>query len=132
MTTEPRLDWSTAQVQEGTLTVEVAGKLPSGWKRSFDATAALLNHGDWAKLKIKHHQVRVSGAAPGEEEKLRHFLESVVLQANADHRAASESEHDGERGRRDAADRPDGEREPDVEMTERFRAFADAGSDPSG
>ena len=124
--TEPTLDWSTAQVHEGTLTVEVAGTLPSGWKRSFDATATLLNQGDWAKLKIKHHQVRVSGATPGEEEKLRHFLESVVLQANADHRAASESKHDGER------DRPDDDSGPDIEMTERFRAFADASTNPSG
>jgi hypothetical protein len=123
---EPKLDWNTAEVREGTLTVELEGKLPSGWKRSFDATAALLNQGAWAKLKVKHHKVRVRGARPGEEEKLRHFLESVVLQANADHRSAEqpESQHNGERARHDHD-----ERQPDVEMTERFRGFAHASSE---
>ena len=56
---------------------------------------------------------------PGQEEKLRHFLDSVVEQANASHPSETdepESNNDAE------SDEAEG---PDAEMTARFRSFAE-------
>ena len=67
---------------------------------------------------------------PGSEDKLRHFLEGVVLQANAAH-----TDDEGEERRDEAEDRDEGgdeeqrETGPDEEMSERFRSFGDGGRD---
>jgi hypothetical protein len=65
----------------------------------------LLGAGDWGDIEVKKGTVRVTGVEPGSEEKLRHHLEAVVAQANADH--VSDDEDEG----------------PDAEMTRRFRSF---------
>ncbi|HEY5316964.1 MAG TPA: hypothetical protein VIJ20_03230, partial [Solirubrobacteraceae bacterium] len=67
--------------------------------------------------------VRVSAVAAGNEEKLRHYLESVVEQANAAVRPAESDAGEGAQGESD--------RYPaDARMTASFRAFADdAGAD---
>jgi chromatin remodeling complex protein RSC6 len=70
--------------------------------------------------------VRVADVSDGSEERLRHFLESVVAQANADHTPddsdrdedAEDEEDEGGDDDRDAAS-------PDDEMSERFRSFSD-------
>jgi hypothetical protein len=122
-----KLNWSTAKVEDSKLTVDLDGELPSGWKHSFDAVARLLsNSTDWGEVSLKGKKsVRVTDVSEGSEERLRHFLESVVEQSNADHRP-DESEDDSrsdadERDDDDAADEPG----PDAEMSERFRSFAD-------
>jgi hypothetical protein len=122
-----KLNWSTAKVEDSKLTVDLDGQLPSGWKDSFDAVARLLsNSTDWGEVSLKGKKsVRVTDLSEGSEERLRHFLESVVEQSNADHRP-DESEDDSrsdadERDDDDAADEPG----PDAEMSERFRSFAD-------
>ena len=69
------------------------GDIPKGWKRSFEATVRLLGGGEWGEIEVKKDTVRVSDVEPGSEEKLRHHLEAVVQQANADHEP-DESEED--------------------------------------
>src|SRR3954453_23326032 len=101
-TSQPRLDWGQAEVKDGKLTVSVAGEPPDGWKDTLEKTAALLSSGDWDTVRMKKQTVTVEGVRPGTEDKLRHFLESVVQQANATHEpeagdAASEDENGGEK-----------------------------------
>jgi|SRR6185312_300198 hypothetical protein len=106
------LEWASAEVKDATLTVGLEGELPKGWKDSFERTVKLLGDGDWGDVALKKGSVRVSDVTPGSEDKLRHHLEAIVAQANADH----EEHEDGD----------DDEREgPDAEMTDRFRSFAE-------
>jgi hypothetical protein len=126
---EPQLDWSQAEVKQGILTVSIAGDPPRGWKDTFQRTAQLLSNGEWQDISLKKHSVRVEGLRPGAEEKLRHFLESVVQQANATHEEPSDedtSDDDGATGQDEDADDPAKDESPseDTEMTERFRSFA--------
>jgi hypothetical protein len=118
-----KLNWSSAQVADGKLTVELAGDRPRGWKKSFEKTVRLLGAGgNWGEVRVKKGQVHLSHLTPGDEEKVRHFLDSTVTQANAAH-PSSEPESD-------ATDRPPSDESgPDAEMTKRFRAFADADAD---
>lgn len=117
------VNWATAQVDKGNLNVELDGELPRGWKKSFERTVRLLGGGDWGEVRIKKGNVRIAGVMPGTEEKLRHFLDSAVTQANADHRE-SQPARSGDEGR-EGDEAPAGERDdPDAEMTARFRAFA--------
>lgn len=126
-----KLNWSTAKVEDSKLTVDLDGELPAGWNESFDAVARLLaSSADWGEVKLKGKKsVRVSEVPEGSEERLRHFLESVVEQANADHRpeeserdkADGSDEDDQDKGGDDDRDEPG----PDAEMSERFRSFAD-------
>lgn len=120
---EVSLNWSSAKVTDGKLTVELAGDRPRGWKKSFEKTVRLLGAGgNWGEVRVKQGQVHLSGLTPGDEEKVRHFLDSVVTQANAAHRP-SESDPDAP-----DLQSPD-ESGSDAEMTKRFRAFAEGDSD---
>ncbi len=125
---EARIDWSTATVSDGTLTVELEGERPKGWKGAFETTLKLLGHGQWGEVTLKKGTVTVPEVEPGNEDKLRHHLEAVVEQANASLRP--EEEPDGGGG--DDDDDADGQTEddgPDTEMASTFRSFAeDAGS----
>jgi hypothetical protein len=127
-----KLNWSSATVTDGKLTVELDGDRPRGWKKSFEKTVRLLGAGgNWGEVRVKKGQIHLSRLTPGDEEKVRHFLDSIVTQANAAH-PASESDSD-------ATDRqPPDESGPDAEMTKQFRAFAEpdrdsgSGSDSPG
>ena len=124
-----KLSWSAAEVKDAHLTVALEGKLPRGWKQSFERTVKLLGDGEWGAVELKKGTVQVSDVAPGTEDKLRHHLEGVVAQANAAHEAREreKEERDGEKGGAKAKDaEPEG---PDGEMTERFRAFAEGDED---
>jgi hypothetical protein len=73
--------------------------------------------------------VQVDDVRPGDEEKLRHFLESVVQQANADQRPREEQqEPDGDDDRDQRADEGEAS-QPDEEMATRFQAFAERTGD---
>jgi hypothetical protein len=118
-----KLNWTTATVENSKLEVGLEGDIPSGWKESFETTARLLGRGDWGEVRVKKQTVRVDDVTPGTEEKLRHFLESVIVQANADHAPPkSESEPESESAGDDGE--ADDEEGPDAEMTHRFRSFA--------
>jgi hypothetical protein len=114
-----RLDWSSAEVHDGTLEVGLSGEIPKGWKKRFEGTIELLPAGDWGKIALKKSRVRVHDVVEGEEARLHHFLESVLLQANAadepNEPEADEDDHDAEEDEIDPLD---------SEMTERFRSFA--------
>jgi hypothetical protein len=129
---EPKLDWSSAEVKDSNLTVPVEGDLPDGWEDTFKTTVQLLGGGAWGEIKLEEQKAEVSGLRPGSEEKLRHFLESVVQQANASHLSDEEGQDKDE----DSEDRDEDDEESeqesdeDKEMSERFRSFADGdGSD---
>ena len=119
---DPRLDWNSAEVRGGKLSVSLAGDEPPGWRDTFEKTIQLLDGGDWEEITVKKHRVRVKGVTPGSEERLRHLLESALLEANSNHIAADQPSGDEPEEHTDAGE--DRESSPDAEMTERFRSFA--------
>lgn len=124
--TAAHLNWAEAEVKESKLVVGLEGAIPKGWKQSFETTVRLLGGGEWGKVQVKKRTVQVNKVSAGSEEKLRHFLESVIEQANADH-PPKEDEKADEPDRGKAADEDDGG--PAAQMTERFRAFAQPGGE---
>jgi hypothetical protein len=121
------LDWSTAEVKNGVLSVGLDGERPKGWNKTFAATAAMLGGGTWSKVALRKDRIKVTGVTPGVEDKLHHFLESVVLQTNADHAPETEddSDGDGEQELEQESGQGDSDDDPDSELTSRFKAFAD-------
>jgi hypothetical protein len=109
---EITLDWSTAKVKDGTVTVELTEKPATQWVKHFDRTVKLLHRGNWSEVKLKNKVIRLGVVAAGTEGEVRHFLESLVLEANTtiepDQHASS-----------------DNGSEEDRVMTERLRAFAE-------
>lgn len=65
----------------------------------------------WGEVELHKQRIDVAAVSEGAESDLRHFLESIVLQVNADLAAPVESPQD--------ADDHDGR------MADAFRAFAD-------
>jgi hypothetical protein len=119
------VDWETAEVNRAKLQVELRGELPSSWKKSFRTTARILGRSqEWGEVELKQRTVSVSRLTPGSEEKLRHFIESVVEQANA----ATEPPDDGTDADEQVASNGD-EAGPDERMTQRFRAFSSQAND---
>jgi len=120
--TAMQLDWSTAEVSDGRLTVDFSERTPKQWREAFVRAATLLSHDTWELDEVKPGRVRLSPVRLGEEERVRHFLESAVLEANSTLVGEEElfqptspdesEEHDGE-----------AEPRPDAELTARFRAF---------
>ena len=47
---EPKLDWSSAEVKDSKLTVPVEGELPDGWEDTFKTTVQLLGGGSWGEI----------------------------------------------------------------------------------
>ncbi len=116
-----KLSWSDAEVKDGELAVPLDGDVPKGWKQSFARTVALLGSGDWGEVTLKKGLVVVADVTPGSEEKLRHHLESVIVQANTtleDDEDEPEEEDDAE----PEAAGEDQRSDPDAEMTQRFRS----------
>jgi hypothetical protein len=123
-----KLNWSTAKVDDSKLTVGLDGEMPSGWKDSFEAVARLLaSSADWGEVTLKKKSVAVADVSEGSEERLRHFLESVVEQANADHQPDDSERDDSDEDADEDEERDDDSDDagPDAEMSERFRSFAD-------
>jgi hypothetical protein len=118
---EPRrIDWASAQMEDGALTVQLTGKGSKAWKARFESVLALLDtpHSSWGRVRLNKSTVKVSAVRQGTEPELRHFLESVVLEANSDTRPAA-PENDAET--EEAGRTPD----IDEQMTATFRAFTD-------
>jgi hypothetical protein len=123
--THLKLDWSTAEVQSGTLTVSLDGKPSDQWEASFERTAHLLDRGTWPEIKLGKRKIEVKGVEEGSEERLRFFLESVVQEANAEQgEDEEESKRDGEPESAEETSETEQETNPDREMTDRFRSFA--------
>jgi hypothetical protein len=113
------IDWSSAEVRGGDLTVALAGEANAEWAERVQAIVERLDRPSsaWGATKVTKAKVKVEAVSAGAEEDLRLLLDSAVQQANADF--APEDEGDGNDG-------PSG---ADAGMTEAFRAFADEPSD---
>jgi hypothetical protein len=111
---ESALDWGSASVDDGRLTVPIIGDVPTGWTTRAKRVVERLERpgSGWGAIRVTKKQLRVEAVAPGAEHDLHHFLESVVLQANTDVRDEDEDTADDERSERDQ------------EMTEAFRSLA--------
>lgn len=111
-------------MRDGTLTLELAGPSSKEWNARFRGALALLGNArtEWGEVRITKKSIKVAGPRQGSESELRHFLESVVLQANAGANLGAPQ-----------TSRPDHvEREPDVEeqMAAVFRAFGNGIREP--
>jgi len=115
------IDWTTAAVRGGRLTVEIAGDPGREWSARVRELAERLDRpgSDWGEIAVKKTRLRVKDVAEGAEADLRHLLESAVLQANAEFAPDDEDEDDGD----------DEGSEQDRAMTAAFRAFAEPGDD---
>lgn len=71
-------------------------------------------HSGWGKLSLTKKAIKVSEVQQGSEADLRHFLESAVLQVNADIAPDAPKQHNEDH------DEPD----LDEQMTQTFRGFA--------
>lgn len=119
--TEPRqIDWASAEVREGTLSVELTGSASKGWSKQFDGVLRLLEQtgGGWEEISLRKKGIEVSAVRAGSEEELRHFLESLVLQVNSDLGGELDQPPPGLRRDRDES--------ADEELTATFRSFAGA------
>jgi hypothetical protein len=116
---EIAIDWESAEVQDAQLTVGLTGEPPSGWTKRVGHVVERLERPSnaWDKVKVTKARIRVDGVRPGTEEELHHFLESAVLQANADLRPDDDTSPEDERS------------EDDQRMTDAFRGFAAAHPD---
>jgi hypothetical protein len=121
------IDWSSAEVSEGTVVVALTGKASKAWSDSFDGVLRLLGHGmgGWGEIAHDKKTITVQGLQPKAERDLRHFLEAVVVQVNAElAEPASESEQ---------AEPADPQELEDQEMTAILRSFGEPqanGPDP--
>jgi hypothetical protein len=110
------IDWGSASVDGGRLTVALAGSASAEWKKRVQQVIQRLERGSggWGEIKVTKSELRVDAVKPGSETDLRHLLESAVLQANADLRpeepAATANDEDRS--------------EEDQQMTDAFRSFS--------
>lgn len=113
-----QIDWGSADVQDGILAVALTGRSSKAWRTRFEAVHALLEHSerDWGEVGLTRRAIEVEGVHEGSEEALRHFLESIVLQVNA--------ELPPDDGEDDALVGADPQMASDRRMAARFRGFA--------
>ena len=119
------IDWASAEVHDGDVTLELSGKSSKAWRERFDTVLRLLGSsgGGWGEVKLAKGSIRVKSLQPQAEGDLRHFLESLVVQVNAELPA----EHDeGEDDAQDGAESLDRGAILDAEMTATLRSFAEA------
>jgi endonuclease I len=110
------IEWDSASVTDGRLTVALSTSRPKGWTGHFENVLAQLGHRGqgWGEITVGKRKVHVDDVTQGAEADLRHFLESAALQANAAVGATDEQDDDDVSG-------------PDDEMTAKFRSFAAGG-----
>ena len=110
------LDWASASVRDGELSVEVSGTPNAEWARGLEAIVERLYRpgSGWGEVKVSKATLRVASVSPGSEADLRHFLDSAVLQVNSNFAPDEEGE----------AGDDDGGSPEDREMTDVFRSFS--------
>jgi hypothetical protein len=110
------LDWASASVKDGELSVDVAGTPNAEWTRALESIVERLYRpgSGWGEVKIAKATLRVASVSPGSEADLRHFLDSAVLQVNTNFAPDEEGE----------ADDDEGGPPEDREMTDVFRSFS--------
>ncbi len=105
------IERGSAQVRDGRLTVALSEKAPKALAGVIERLGR--DGHPWGDVEVAKKKLQVAGVSPGTEAQLRHFLESAVLQANADAGFTADEDDDEHV---DSAD---------AEMTAAFRAFAD-------
>jgi hypothetical protein len=116
---KPQINWTSAEVSDGELTVGIAGDVPKGWVSRLKALLERLGQTgseSWGPVKVAKGRITVEDLQDGAEPDLRHLLESAILQANAD--VTPHDDGDGASGQESP------ERARDGRMTAAFRAFA--------
>jgi hypothetical protein len=110
------IDWASAEVHDGKVVVALTGKSSKAWSEAFDGVLRLLGHGTggWEKVAHEKKTIEVDGLQPKAEGDLRHFLEAVVVQVNAEVAEAPEPEPEP----------ADPQELEDQEMTATLRSFA--------
>ena len=113
------IDWASAEVADGKLTVAIAGEPSKEWAERIGAIVDRLqpSGSPWA-VEATKKAITVKGIEPGSESEVRHLLEGAVLQANADFAPEEDEEADDAGGS-----------DEDAAMTEAFQAFADKPAD---
>jgi hypothetical protein len=108
------IDWASAEVKGGELTVSLAGEANAQWAERVQAIVERLDRpgSAWGATKVTEATVAVEAVSAGAEKDLRHLLDGAVLQANADYAPEVQD---------DAGDQAS---EEDTAMTEAFRSFA--------
>ena len=121
MSEKLRLEWSSAEVSDGTLVVALNRRPPKKWREAFARATALLSHGSWTtRLSRRDTAVRLDPVELGDEERVLQFLEGALLEANRTIVPEEELFEDDEAG-----DSQQVEVSADEELARRFRAFAD-------
>ena len=118
--TGPReIDWASAAVSGATLTVGLSGPPPRGWRGHFERVLRLLDQagGRCGRISIVCGTITVADVREGHESDVRHLLESVVQQVNAD--LGLEPDDHAEATEADRA------QEADRAMATAFRGFAE-------
>lgn len=115
-----QIDWGSADVERGSLTVALTGRSSKAWRTRFEAVHALLEHSerDWGEVGLTREAIEVEAVREGSEEALRHFLESLVLQVNAELQPDDVGE--------EALTAADPQMASDRRMAATFRGFAPA------
>jgi hypothetical protein len=116
------IDWSGAQVSEGSATLPLTADAPKDWTERFAGVAALLapkGSARWGDVQVGKKAVKVAELQPGAEDDLRHFLESVVAQVNSE--LSGETDVRAAQAEQDESD-PQAAR--DVESADRLRSFS--------
>jgi hypothetical protein len=121
------IDWVSAEVHDGDVTVELSGKSSKAWRERFDTVLRLLgaSGGGWGEVKLTKGAIRVRSLQPQAEGDLRHFLESLVVQVNAE---LPSEEGDGRDDDGAGAESIDRGAVLDAEMTATLRSFAESGT----
>jgi hypothetical protein len=119
------IDWASAEVRDGDVTVGLSGKSSKEWRERFDTVLRLLRQsaGGWGEVKLTKGAIRVKSLQPQAEGDLRHFLDSLVAQVNAE-LPEGEDEGDGDDDEGDA-ESLDRSAILDAEMTATLRSFAE-------
>jgi hypothetical protein len=112
----PQIAWQEAEVHDRELHVALSMPAPRGWAARFRTVLARLaqdGDGRWGRVSVSRRELKVADVAEGGEGDLRHLLESVLMQVNAD--LAEEEERPAELS---------AEQQRDERLSETFRGFA--------
>jgi hypothetical protein len=113
------IDWASAEVHDGDVVVALTGKSSRAWSDSFEGVLHLLGHGTggWGEIDHDKKAIKVHGLQAKAEGDLRHFLEAVVVQVNAELAEAEPAP---------PAEPPDPREIEDQEMTATLRSFGES------
>jgi hypothetical protein len=105
------LDWDSVEVRDGTLDVGLTAPPGRAWASRFRSVLVMLDRvdGGWGEVRLRRATVTVSEVREGSEARLRHLLDSAVVEAN------------GEPGSERPTEDADEQRSRDRRMTDAFR-----------